>query len=308
MKNKITLSIGIPAHNEESNISHLLDRLIAQKQTSYTLEKIYVVLDGCTDKTAEIVSEYAKNYVSIKLVNDKKRLGKAQRLNMMYTMNKSDLLATFDADILPETNMELEKLVKAMIKNKKSDIAVPRYIPIKPDTLWGWFSYISFVSFEDAYMQLNSGNNHYAIMGCASVVRKKLSKSFTYPKATISDHAYLYRKATKNNKNGMVVVNEAHILFKTVSTFKDWRVSGIRSVVMDKQNAVDLMGEDVLKLYSMPKFLYFKSLVKWFFKYPFYSAGSLILNIYIRLFPLKMITPKNGVWEITESNKKLKNK
>lgn len=307
MKNNklISLSVGIPAHNEEKNISTLLDKLIAQKQISYKLNNIYVVCDGCTDNTALIVRRYSKKFDFIKLRNDKKRMGKAMRLNMIYAMNESDFIATIDADVLPEDDMVFEHVIKKLKKNTKKCLAVPRYIPLKPKTLMGWFSYVSYLSFEDAYRKLNGGNNNYAIMGCASIVSKKLSKSFVYPNNTIADHAYLYKMANKNGRKGMIIVNNAHVLFRTVDTFKDWRVLGVRSVIMDKQNAVDLIGKDILKTYTMPKKLYFRSLLKWLFKSPFYTTGAILMNIYIRKFPYYKAVPKNGVWQLTESSKSL---
>src|SRR5688572_21677183 len=114
---KLTVSIGIPAHNEEGNIAQLLDTIIKQRQNSYILEQIYVACDGCTDKTAKIVSKYAKRYKFIKLIDDKKRLGKAERLNTMYQLNKSDFILIFDADLLLDTNNEIELMVKVMKRN-----------------------------------------------------------------------------------------------------------------------------------------------------------------------------------------------
>jgi glycosyltransferase involved in cell wall biosynthesis len=58
MKNIKTLTIGISAHNEEKNISSLLESIFAQKQRNYVLENIYVVCDGCTDNTESVVRNY----------------------------------------------------------------------------------------------------------------------------------------------------------------------------------------------------------------------------------------------------------
>jgi glycosyltransferase involved in cell wall biosynthesis len=60
--NKLTVTIGIPAYNEEKSISNLLDSIIEQTQKDYVLEKVIVACDGCTDKTSEVVSEYVKKY------------------------------------------------------------------------------------------------------------------------------------------------------------------------------------------------------------------------------------------------------
>ena len=51
--------IVIPAHNEEALIALTLDSLISQ---TVLPKKIVVVNDNSTDKTPEIVSEFASKY------------------------------------------------------------------------------------------------------------------------------------------------------------------------------------------------------------------------------------------------------
>jgi glycosyltransferase involved in cell wall biosynthesis len=58
--------IVIPAHNEEAFIALTLDSLIAQ---TVLPKKIVIVNDNSTDKTAEIVTAYAKENPFISLVN-----------------------------------------------------------------------------------------------------------------------------------------------------------------------------------------------------------------------------------------------
>lgn len=306
MKNrkKITLSIGIPAHNEEGNIGRLLDDIFCQKNNYYILEKVYVVLDGCTDNTAGLVKKYALMNKKIKLINDGKRLGKAQRLNQIFEHNNSDLILAIDADIRLTKKNDLDLMVNEFVKANYIKAVVPRYIPAKPNTLMGWFAYVSYRSFEDAYMQINSGNNHYAVMGCAMLLSRQFSKSIKFPKNTIADHAYVYAKANQNGKNNVRIASGAQVIFKTVSTFKDWRILGVRSVIMDKQNAVQLIGKSVLEKYSMPTSLYVKSLLKWLLRSPIYTLGAIMMNVYIRIFPYKAAMPKGGVWTITDSSKK----
>ena len=52
---KPTLSIGIPAFNEEANIYFLLKDLLSQKMDQFNLERIIVNSDGSTDDTIEQV-------------------------------------------------------------------------------------------------------------------------------------------------------------------------------------------------------------------------------------------------------------
>ena len=60
--------IVIPAHNEEQFIALTLDSLISQ---TLLPKKVVIVNDNSTDKTAEIVLAYAKNYPFITLVEKK---------------------------------------------------------------------------------------------------------------------------------------------------------------------------------------------------------------------------------------------
>ena len=60
--------IIIPTYNEEKFISLTLQSLVEQ---SVVPTKIVVVNDNSTDKTPEIVSEFASNYSFITLINKK---------------------------------------------------------------------------------------------------------------------------------------------------------------------------------------------------------------------------------------------
>ena len=51
MVKKQTVTIGIPAYNEEQNIGVLLSKLLAQKQIHYKLKEILIYLDGSIDHT-----------------------------------------------------------------------------------------------------------------------------------------------------------------------------------------------------------------------------------------------------------------
>lgn len=297
-----TLSIGIPAYNEERNIAALLHSIIKQRQENYELEKIYVICDGCTDNTAQVVKDLSKKYPFIKLHNHKKRKGKADALNRIYELNESDYLLTIDADLIMLNKKCIDNMILEITKNKLLNLVGPRHIALKPKTLMGKFAYVSYRSFEDAFLKINKGNNFYTMMG-AGLMTRELSNSFRFPKETISDQSYLYAMATRGNKNAFKLVLESEVMLRPVSTFKDWRILGVRSVSGDKQDLVKHFGRDILKEFNMPKKLYFMSLLKWLIKDPFYTAGSILMNLYIRKFPYKKFVPKNGMWETTVSSK-----
>lgn len=302
-KNKPTVTVGIPAYNEGRNIGNLLRSILRQKRSNYRLEKIIIACDGCTDNTVEEAEFFANKYPSILVYSYKNRLGKAVALNKIYKSSDSDFLLTFDADIMLDRNLEIDLMMKEMLKDERINLVGGRFIPVPQTSLMGKFSNISYLVIEDAFIKLHNGNNFYALVGLASLIKKRIYKSFKYPKGTISDQNYLFATATRNNKNAFKLAKKTRIYIRTVSTFKDWRVLAARSVLEDKANVARFFGKEILKEYSMPKRIYLASLLKWFLKSPFYTLGSILMNVFIRLFPYRKAIIKEGVWELATSSK-----
>ena len=295
------MSVGIPAYNEEGNIKQLLESIQKQTQTLFILEKIIVIMDSCTDRTAEIVAQVALHDKRIVYVERKIREGKSSALNVIYEMNTSDLLFVPDADIILSDEQILNEMVKVFKLYPKTHLVSARHIPAHPTTLMGEFARYSYLSLEDSFMQLNDGNNFYSVMS-ASMITKKFADSFRYPKHTLSDQNYLYAKATRNNNEGYKFASKAKVIFKTVDSFSDWRLLATRSVIGDKADIAKHFGKGILQEYTIPKYLVIKTLLIWLIKHPFFIAGSIFMNIFIRLFPLHQ-EPLNGMWEATKSSK-----
>ena len=96
--NKLSLTIGIPAYNEEANIKGLILSIFEQEARTYSLEKIIVVVDACTDNTLDEILKIKNG--KIQLIVNNQRKGKAYGLNVITRETNSDILVHFDADIL----------------------------------------------------------------------------------------------------------------------------------------------------------------------------------------------------------------
>lgn len=306
MKNKRlpTLSIGIPAHNEEENIAKLLRSIMSQSRRNFTLEKIIIATNGCTDKTNDIVRTFKKKYEFIQHVDEKIRLGKASALNTIYKLSNSDFLLTIDADVIFLDKNNLELMIREMIDNPDLNMVSPLHIPTTSDTFFGNLSRFSYLIFRDAALKIDNGNNFYSSMS-SEFMRKKFYRSFLFPEGTISDQGFAYAMAIKNGKKGFKVVKNAKVIFGVAQTFRDWRILSTRSVVGDRADIVKRFGKKVLKDYAMPKKLYIFSLLKYFFLNPVYAIGAVLMNIYIRKFPYKKTRHKKGMWEMVLTSKRV---
>jgi dolichol-phosphate mannosyltransferase len=100
---KSHLYIVLPAYNEEESIGKLLDRI-----QFYLLDsgiddyEVLVVNDGSTDRTAEILQEYAKK-MSLRIVTHEKNkgLGQTIRDGLLFAAEaaaNNDIIITMDAD------------------------------------------------------------------------------------------------------------------------------------------------------------------------------------------------------------------
>lgn len=100
LDNKPMVSILIPARNEETNITNLLNDLITIK---YRPLEIVVYDDSSTDNTAAIVNEFAAVHHHIRLIEGTSLqvgwLGKNFGCHQLALVSKGDKLLFLDADV-----------------------------------------------------------------------------------------------------------------------------------------------------------------------------------------------------------------
>lgn len=103
-ENKLSVSIGVCAYNEEANIGELLQALQSQIVSKADINQIIVVSSGCTDKTDEIVESFQQGDPRIELVKQSERSGKASAVNQVLQASKGDVCVLVSADVVPLNN------------------------------------------------------------------------------------------------------------------------------------------------------------------------------------------------------------
>jgi len=98
------------AYNEEANIGLLLDALLTQETKAVEINHIIVVSSGSTDRTNEIVNQFAENNPKVELLIEECRKGKASAINLFMRCVKDEIVVLQSADTLPEKNT-IEALV-----------------------------------------------------------------------------------------------------------------------------------------------------------------------------------------------------
>lgn len=111
------ISFLIAAHNEEKLIGKALTNLLNLPYDSY---EILIGLDGCTDKTEEIVQNFMKKSKRIQYYTLNLRQGKPAVINFLAKKATGDLIIIHDADwvFTVKSKKHLTRFL-AVFKNKK---------------------------------------------------------------------------------------------------------------------------------------------------------------------------------------------
>lgn len=122
-----TISVLVPAYNEEKVISNTIEGLI---ETKYPKKEIIVIDDGSKDKTLQIALQY-KNRVK---VLHKENGGKASALNYGLNYAKGEIIVVVDADTILGRH-SLKEIVKGFSIDKNV-AAVAGNIKVRNPVNW----------------------------------------------------------------------------------------------------------------------------------------------------------------------------
>ncbi len=140
-ENKIRVSVGVTAHNEEANIGPLLEALLNQHLHEVEITEIIVVASGCTDRTEDIVREYMKKDPRIKLLVQERREGKTSAVNLFLKHAREDICVLESGDTLPHENA-IERMGR-MFKDPKVGMVGAHKVPVNtPDHIAGLLTHL----------------------------------------------------------------------------------------------------------------------------------------------------------------------
>lgn len=109
---KKTVSLIIPAHNEEDNIGRVLDVAVSVPE----IDEILVVADACQDNTEAVARHYEK--VNVLVREDSRGKGDAMIDGVSHT--RGDIILFADADLENLTVEHLQKILDPVICGQAS--------------------------------------------------------------------------------------------------------------------------------------------------------------------------------------------
>jgi len=110
-EDRIRCSVGVTAHNEEANIGRLLRAILDQTLHEVEITEIIVVASGCSDRTEEIVREYAEKEPRIQLYTQERREGKTSAINVFLAHAREKICVLESGDTVPREDT-IERMVR----------------------------------------------------------------------------------------------------------------------------------------------------------------------------------------------------
>ena len=113
----MNISVGVFARNEEKFIRANLRSIISQELNEIKIDEIIVFSDSSTDRTNDIVNSLKRKDSRIKLIVNKKRLGKPESINKFLKIAKNKIVVISSADVILEEHC-IENLCKPLEKRE----------------------------------------------------------------------------------------------------------------------------------------------------------------------------------------------
>lgn len=132
-----SVSIIVPMHNEEAVAANILQRLVEMDYPKENGMYEVIALNDCsTDRTGEIIDEFADKYPFIKAVHRTENggNGKPEAMNVALRFASNEIIITFDADYLPPRDC-IKRLV-APFYDPEVGAVMGRVVPLNtPESL-----------------------------------------------------------------------------------------------------------------------------------------------------------------------------
>jgi len=300
MKNKkLTVTIGIPAYNEEKNITHLLSSLLTQKETFYKIKSIFVISDASTDNTVGVVKKLGDRRIIV--VQNSIRKGQIHAQNLIFTYAKTDVVIILEADTIPDDKKYLHHLLSPIALDPSIGLVGGNSIPLLPQKLLGkiiYFQIQTYKEVDDDY----AGPKYWHFSGRGGrAFTKAIYKNLDWPYDTQEDiYAILWclKHKIKNTFARNAVCN-----YRVPETFRDF----LRERQKIKSGRITLKEyfstEFLNYFYNRPISFKILSFTKYLISHPAYCLIYLFLKL--RIAVNLSSSEFTDLWPITSSTKTL---
>ncbi len=296
-----TVSVGIPAYNEEANIGLLIDRILKQKLVHGKLLEIIIVSDGSDDGTVQICR--SKKDSRIKVIENNIRLGVEKAQNQITKAAKGDILVILDGDVLPVKRDFLDNLILPILSDPNVGLVGANTVSARPVTFFEKIISDSHYFKNKMYLRMSGGDNLYLCHGRARAFSKKFYKLIVWP-TLLPEDSFSYLFARKKGFK-FVFSENARVIFRSPSNIADHfkqsqRFMGGRELLIKKFGK----KESVISAFRIGISDRVRMVASFLLSSPVSFLGYSLVFWYGEIFAKRRFANKTG-WEIAQSSKRV---
>ena len=134
-------SIGVIANNHEATILPLLTALADQHLHRVQITEIIVVASGCTDRTVELVAEFAADFPQVRWIEQPVWLGRTNAINAFLEASTAEICVLENGDTLPH-EYAVENLVRMFVDPTIGMVGAQKALPDLPTHITGLLNHL----------------------------------------------------------------------------------------------------------------------------------------------------------------------
>jgi cellulose synthase/poly-beta-1,6-N-acetylglucosamine synthase-like glycosyltransferase len=230
--------------------------------------------------------------------------GKAKRLNEIISLFSGDVLFLTDADVLPDDQMVISKMVDKFKNDPQVDMVLANVRPLPAITFFESAINNFFYAREDQAKNFDFLSSIHGARGAGLALSKKIAKKLIFPESLIIDDAFIYLFIKQNNCK-VVSASDAVIWFRSVQTVNDFKKQMMRYMKGGEQLHKFYTDELILNTSFVPSSVMlqvlYNQLQRNFFGYIYLKMVFIYCRFYLRYYDYRT-SPK---WVISKSSKYL---
>lgn len=299
---KPTVTVAVSAFNEEKNITEFLKSVLAQKEEGFKLEKILVVSDGSSDKTARTSKTFDNRKIIVK--DYKKRTGKSTRLNEIYSNLESDILVQSDVDVIFTHSFVVRDIIQPILEDESVGMCGGNTQPLPGETFTEKAVNCTHEMYKKYRDSVRNGDNLFSVDGRILAFRQELAKKIQVPADMITNDIYTYFCCITSGYQ-YKYVPQAIVNFRSPQTLGDQIKQNTRYLAYPARMARYFPKELVEKERYIPSLLLLKEMAIQFLKHPILCSYIFLVNRYCQLKARKTEKQMTALWQIASTTKVL---
>lgn len=304
MRKRLSVTIGIPAYNEEHTIRAVLACIMQQNKRSFDLRSVVVIDDNSTDNTEQVIKDFRTNFPLITYIRNKRRIGKSSTLTKMFQKNKSDVFVVLDADIILASRHFISRLVKPF-RNKEVGLVAACDKPQNPKTFFEKIVVTGVELWDDIRHEIENGNSIHNVHGSGYALSKTVCKNLHIPKNNLNDDQYVYLRVKQFGYTFQHTCS-AVLYYCVPRTAADYLAQSAR-FMKGAEIVTKIFGSYAVFEFTYASYIRFLAIAKFFIKKPFYLPFALLFQVFMRLFKHNFETDfSNRYWRQIVSTKQLR--